>query len=138
MKGLRKKVVFIGVELPEFVGNRLQGVLRKEIQSLVDKGVCTPKMIDDVIIYGFGRRMPYSGYFKRWDLIGLNGVYERQIARGLTPWQPVAERVKRGEMGMKSGKGFYDWPDGEGRRFLRKQNMELIRLMKMDMEEGAI
>ena len=138
LKGLRKRVVLIAVEIPDFIGNRLQGAIRKESQSLIDKGICTPQMIDDVIIYGFGRRTPYSGYFKRLDLIGLDGTYLRQVARGLTPWPPVAERVKRGELGMKSGKGFYDWPDGEGKRFLRKQNSELIRLMKMDMEEGAI
>jgi len=39
---------------------------------MVDEGLATPEMIDRVICYGFGRRMGYTGYFKRLDLIGLD------------------------------------------------------------------
>jgi hypothetical protein len=39
---------------------------------------------------------------------------------------------------MKGGKGFYDWPDDTTKQFLRNLNLELIRMMKIDMERGAI
>ena len=138
LRALRKKVVVIDIELPGFIGNRIQGVIMQEARALVDKGVCTPRIIDDVIMFGFGRRMAYTGCFKRLDLVGLDGALERQVARGQEPWPPILERVQRGELGMKSGKGFYDWPGDAAKRFHRKQNMELIRLMKKDMEEGSI
>ncbi|TET88535.1 MAG: 3-hydroxyacyl-CoA dehydrogenase family protein, partial [Dehalococcoidia bacterium] len=67
--GLRKKVVVIDVELPGFAGNRIQGAIGREVQSLVDQGVCSPSMVDDIISFGFGRRMAYTGYFKRLDLM---------------------------------------------------------------------
>jgi len=38
---------------------------------------------------------------------------------------------------MKSGKGFYDWPD-RGAQVHRRLNTELIRLMKKDMEDDSI
>ncbi|MBA7682017.1 hypothetical protein ES703_90363 [subsurface metagenome] len=95
-------------------------------------------MIDDIISFGFGRRMAYTGYFKRLDLIGLDFLYTAAKGRGQEPWGPIAERVERGELGMKSGKGFYDWPGGAAMRLHRRLNMELIRLMKQDMEEGSI
>jgi 3-hydroxybutyryl-CoA dehydrogenase len=138
LRGLRKKAVVIDIELPGFAGNRIQGALRREIQSLVDKGVCSPEMIDDIISFGFGRRMAYTGYFKRQDLIGLDLAYTVAKARGEEPWGPIAERVERGELGMKSGKGFYEWPGDVVKRFLRRCNTELIRLMKQDMDEGSI
>lgn len=138
LRGLRKKVVVIDVELPGFVGNRIQGAIAREVRSLMDQGVCTPYMIDDIISYGFGRRMAYTGYFKRLDLIGLDFGYRGARERGQAAWGPVAEHVERGELGMKSGKGFYDWSGGTAKEFLRRYNSELIRLMKYDMEQGAI
>ncbi len=138
LRGLRKKVAVIDIELPGFVGNRIQGVIAREIQSLVDKGVCSPEMIDDIISFGFGRRMAYTGYFKRLDLIGLDFLYTVAKGRGREAWGPIAERVERGELGMKSGKGFYNWPGDTAKQFLRQFDIELIRLMKKDMEAGLI
>ena len=138
LRGLRKKVVVIDIELPAFIGNRIQGAIGREIRSLVEQGVCSPKTIDDIISFGFGRRTAYTGYFKRLDLIGLDFGYEAAKAWGGRLWEPVAERVDRGELGMKSGKGFYDWPGDAAKRFHRRYNTELIRLMKQDMDEGSI
>jgi 3-hydroxybutyryl-CoA dehydrogenase len=138
LRGLHKKVVVIDKELPGFIGNRLQGVIGREVRSLVDQGAATPQMIDDIISFGFGRRMAYTGYFKRMDLIGLDFVYTSAKERGLPPWKPVAERVERGELGMKTGKGFYEWPADSAEKLHRRLNTELIRLMKQDMADGAI
>ncbi len=57
------------VEIPRFIQNNIPGAIAREVQPLVDKGVCTPSMVDDVILFGFGRRMAYTGYFKRLDLV---------------------------------------------------------------------
>lgn len=138
LRGMRKRVVVIDIELPGFVGNRLQGSIAREVRSLVDQGVCTPEMIDDVISFGFGRRMAYTGYFKRMDLIGLDFGYRASQGRVVPAWGPVAERIERGELGMKSGKGFYDWPGDTAKQLHRRLNTELIRLMKQDMEVGLI
>ena len=138
LRGLRKKVVVIDIELPGFAGNIIQRAIGREIQALVDQGVGTPQMIDDIISFGFGRRMAYTGYFKRLDLIGLDFIYKMAKGRGEEPWGPIAERVERGELGMKSGQGFYDWSGGAALRLQRRANMELIRLMKQDMADGAI
>jgi len=138
LRGLRKKVVVLNVEIPGFVGNRIQGAIAREIRSLVDKGICSPEMIDDVISFGFGRRMTYTAYFKRQDLIGLDFIATQAKDRGWEVWGPIAERVERGELGMKTGKGFYEWPGDSAKEFQRKTNIELIRLMKKDMEDGLI
>ncbi len=138
LHGLRKKVVIIDMELPGFIGNRLQGYLSREIHSLVDRGAATPAMIDDIISYGFGRRMAYTGYFKRMDMIGLDLSADVARGHGQEPWGPIAERVDRGDLGVKSGKGFYDWPGDTAKQLHRRLNMELIRLMKQDMADGSI
>jgi 3-hydroxybutyryl-CoA dehydrogenase len=138
LKGLRKKVALINVELPNFVGNRIQSMIGMEVQSLVDQGVCSPETIDDIISFGFGRRLAYTGFFKRLDLIGLDFIETFYKERGIEPWKPIADRVKNGDLGMKTGKGFYEWPGESAEALHRRLNTELIRLMKMDMEEGRI
>ena len=138
LRGLRKRVAVIDVELPGFIGNRIQGAIAREIRSLIDQEVCAPEMIDDVISFGFGRRMAYTGFFKRMDLIGLDFSATAARGRGQELWKPIAEHVDRGEYGMKTGKGFYDWPGDTARQLHRRQNTELIRLMKQDMEAGLI
>jgi len=134
---MHKKPVLIPVELPGHAGNRIQGAIGREIRNLVDKNVCTPQIIDDIIMYSFGRRMVNTGWFIRNDLIGLDFSYNTAKAAGLEPWGPFKERVERGDLGMKSGKGFYEWPDF-GEAMNEKQEQELIRFLKRDMEEGKI
>jgi 3-hydroxybutyryl-CoA dehydrogenase len=138
LRGLRKKVALIDVEIPALVGNRIQGAIAREIASLIDQGMSYPELIDDVISFGFGRRMAYTGYFKRMDLIGLDFSATAARGRGTELWKPIAEHVERGEYGMKTGKGFYDWPGDSAKQLHHRQNTELIRLMKQDMEAGLI
>jgi 3-hydroxybutyryl-CoA dehydrogenase len=57
---------------------------------------------------------------------------------GLPPWKSIKERVERGELGMKTGKGFYEWPGDTAKRLHHRMNTELIRLMKQEIAEGII
>jgi 3-hydroxybutyryl-CoA dehydrogenase len=138
LRGLRKRVALLNAEIRGLIGNRLQGVMEREIQSLIDKGACTPETIDDVISFGFGRRMAFTGYFKQRDLIGLELLYTMAKNRGQEPWTEIKDRVERGDLGMKTGKGFYDWPEGSGAELQRRTNQELIRMMMQDMSAGRI
>lgn len=138
LSGMHKKAVVLNKETRSFAGNKIQGAIAKAIQELVDQGVCTPEVIDDVISFGFGRRMAYTGYFKRMDLIGLDFLYTAAKEHGSEPWKLLAGHVERGEFGMKTGKGFYDWPGDSAKQLHHWQNTELIRMMKLDIEEGRI
>jgi 3-hydroxybutyryl-CoA dehydrogenase len=138
LRGMRKKVVIINVDLPGFIGNRIQGAIGQVVQSLIDHGTCSPQTIDDVISFGFGRRMAYTAYFKHQDLIGLDFSYRMAKDHGVEPWKPIAEHVEKGELGMETGKGFYDWPANTAKQFQHRFHTELIRLMKQDMEAGLI
>jgi len=137
---LRKmhKMVVVCKDTPRFLQNRIQRAIGQECQAMVDEGLATPEMIDNVICYGFGRRMGYTGYFKRLDLIGLDFASGLDKAKGLPPWPPIAEHVAKGETGMASGKGFYDWPPAKREKFLLWYHTELIRLMQQDIKRGEV
>ena len=125
-------------DTPRFIQNRIQGVIAQECQKLVDEGLGDPQTVDRVIMYGFGRRMRFTGYFKRLDLVGLDHTVLGSRSRGLPIWGPLAEHVNKGEYGMKSGKGFYDWPSEKQEEFEDWYHAELIRFMKQDIERGDI
>jgi 3-hydroxyacyl-CoA dehydrogenase len=138
LRGVRKRVVIFTMDIPGAIGSRIQQAQNNEIQALIDKGICDPHTMDDVIQYGFARRLPTTGFFRRCDYLGLDFIYTVSKGHGNEPWKPIAQHVEKGEYGMKSGKGFYDWPGDSAAQINRKLNLELIRYLKEDMENGAI
>jgi 3-hydroxybutyryl-CoA dehydrogenase len=141
LRGLRKKVVVQPLEMPTAPagwGNTLQWAINEASRKMVDEKGCSPQVVDDLMRFGFGRRLTYTAHYIRYDLLGLDFFYNTARLQGQQPWPPVKERVDRGELGMKSGKGFYDWPGNTAKQFVRNFNLELIRLMKIDMEKGDI
>jgi 3-hydroxybutyryl-CoA dehydrogenase len=112
---LGKRPAVVQKELPGFVVNRLQIALGREAFSLVEQGFASPQDIDTMIRYSFGRRLPAIGLFESADLNGLDVVLavveqllpEIESSREVPP--SLRARVSRGELGVKTGKGFYTW-----------------------------
>ena len=110
-----KRPVLVQKEVPGFIGNRLLVALFREALAIVEQGIATPQDVDAVVTNGFGRRFGVAGPFELWELAGLD-LIQKVMARLLPEIDDahevsplLAERVVRGELGVKSGKGFYDW-----------------------------
>lgn len=108
-----------GVEVPDvtgFVLNRLQYALFTEAARLVEEGVATAESIDSIARTTFGFRLPFFGPFAIADIAGLD-VYEfcygslgeAYPERFVEP-AVLRDRVERGELGVKSGRGFLATP----------------------------
>jgi 3-hydroxybutyryl-CoA dehydrogenase len=141
LRSVRKRVVIQERELPTSPpgwGNALQWVIGEQARKLINEAGCTPYVVDDLIRFGFGRRTAYTARYIGMDLMGLDLAYNLMKTKGQEPWGPVKERVERGDLGMKTGKGFYDWSGDKAKEFLRDFHLELIRLLKRDMERGDI
>lgn len=110
-----KRPVVIQQEVPGFVANRLQMALTREALSLVQRGVVSPQDIDTIIKNGIGRRWAVAGVFEVWDLAGWDLISE--MASWLYPDlddshdlpEVLRNKVEAGDLGVKTGKGFYDW-----------------------------
>jgi 3-hydroxybutyryl-CoA dehydrogenase len=115
LKDVGKRPALVQKELVGFIANRLQAALLREAFALVERGAATPADIDVVIKYSFGARLGAAGLFEMRDLSGLEPLVPvcDMLFRDLdssTAVQPfLREKVGRGEVGVKSGQGFYSW-----------------------------
>jgi 3-hydroxybutyryl-CoA dehydrogenase len=111
--------VLVCRDIPGFIGNRLQHALKREAIALVAAGVCDAKTVDDVVKLGFGARLAVLGPLEQSDLVGLDltkAIHDVLIPDlDTTPHSHplLNELVARGELGMKSGKGFRSWSKEE-------------------------
>ncbi len=103
-----------------FVANRLQAALLREASRLVADGVVTPLQLDEIVTGTIGRRLGYAGVFRTADLGGLDvfrALCDRLFPTLATDVQAPAslvDRVDQGQLGVKSGAGYYEYPDGGG------------------------
>jgi 3-hydroxybutyryl-CoA dehydrogenase len=115
LKSVGKAPVHVRRDIPGFIGNRLQHALKREAIALVAAGVCDAETLDTVVKEGFGARMAVCGPLEQSDLVGLNltlDIHQTLIAdldRTPGPHPYLVEKVAKGELGMKTGRGFRDW-----------------------------
>ena len=110
-----KVPVIVKRDRPGQLGNRLQMALVREAAYIVEEGIADVEDVDLVAKNGFGLRMPAYGIFEHQDAVGLDmGIsildYVAQDLYNL-PKAPngYRARVAHGDLGAKTGKGFYDW-----------------------------
>lgn len=99
---------------PGFASSRLGVVLGLEAMRMVEQGVASAPDIDKAMELGYGHPM---GPLKVSDLVGLDvrlaiaEYLHREL--GDPHYRPPAilrAKVQAGELGKKTGKGFYQWP----------------------------
>ncbi len=110
-----KVPVVIQKDRPGQLGNRLQMALVREAAYIVQEGIASVEDVDLAAKMGFGLRLPVYGIFEHQDAVGLDmGLGILDYVAGDLYNQPNAPQeyrghVERGELGAKSGRGFYDW-----------------------------
>jgi 3-hydroxybutyryl-CoA dehydrogenase len=123
-------------DVPGYVGNRLQHALRREAIALVAEGVASPEDVDTITRLSFGLRMPVVGPLETVDLAGLDLTQAIQtyllpdLDRSTAPKQLVRDKVGRGELGVKTGEGFYEWPPGRAARVIRRRDEALLEMVE--------
>ncbi|MCP3139396.1 3-hydroxyacyl-CoA dehydrogenase family protein [Pyxidicoccus xibeiensis] len=136
LEELGKSPVVFAKDVPGSVGPRLQQALIGEAIRLVQEGVATPEMVDRVLTQGIGRRLGVSGVFDRLDLAGLDLVTAIITGSG-RPVPPVlAQKVERGELGLKTGQGFYTWTPEATAAFEERVARHLITQLHEDRAAG--
>lgn len=112
-KRIHKTPVLLQKEISGFVANRILGKLMNEAIYLLEHDIATAEEIDLACTKALNHPI---GPFALMDLTGLDIHYNVRMQRyqesgdeADKPSKTVTEKVKRGELGKKSGKGFYTY-----------------------------
>jgi enoyl-CoA hydratase/3-hydroxyacyl-CoA dehydrogenase len=112
-KKFGKEPVLCKKDVPGFIANRITAPGQNLIMWMVYNGEYTIEEVDAAAIYKAGMPM---GLFALADFAGLDISYsvlkfmeEREPNFKVSPL--IKEKVERGEIGVKAGKGFYTYPE---------------------------
>jgi 3-hydroxybutyryl-CoA dehydrogenase len=83
VRSLGKRPVQVDRDVPGFVWNRLQLALLREAVWIVEQGVASPEVVDEIVRDGLARRWRYTGPFQTAALGGA-ATFER-VAANLWP-----------------------------------------------------
>ncbi len=96
-----------------FVFNRVWRAIKKEALKIWAGGYADFRDVDRAWMIFTGMKM---GPFAMMDGVGLDVVYDIEMSYynesgnpDDKPPEALKEMIERGELGMKTGKGFYDW-----------------------------
>jgi 3-hydroxybutyryl-CoA dehydrogenase len=110
---MRKQPIVVR-DSPGFASSRLGVALGLEAMRMLETGVASAEDIDRAMELGYGHPM---GPLRVSDLIGLDVrlAIAEHLHRELKelhfrPPDILRRKVAAGELGKKTGKGFYDWP----------------------------
>ena len=134
---LGKTPVRVRKDIPGFIGNRLQHALAREAMSLLGQGVASAEDIDAVVKTSLALRLVFTGPVEQRDFNGLDihlSIAEYlypDLENTTEPLEILKSKVAANELGIKTGKGFYDWRDKNIPEIQAKKNQELINLLKI-------
>jgi 3-hydroxybutyryl-CoA dehydrogenase len=110
-----KTPVILNKEVSGFVANRILGALVDESINLYENGIASIEDIDAACELALGHPM---GPFKLMDLTGIDVnyyfrtlLYEETGDAKYRPQRSLSEKFERGELGRKTGKGWYRYDE---------------------------
>jgi len=141
-EAMDKTPIRVRKDSPGFVVNRVLVPLMNEAAWMVYEDEATVAEVDSTAKYGMGLPM---GLFELMDQVGLDvGLHvqeymEEVLGDAYAPCPMTEEKIEAGHLGKKSGKGVYDYEDGEGAQIPTDEVSEAIetRLTAMMANEVA-
>lgn len=132
-KNCGKTAVRMEKFIPGFIVNRMQSAMTREVVYLIENGYCTAEDLDLAVKTSLMPRGLLLGLVQRMDFNGLDMVANGMKNKKFTP-SPVIDRpsfifehVDKGEYGVKSGKGLYDYSHRSQEETLQQRDRLLLK-----------
>ena len=112
-EAIGKTVIVVNRDVAGFVTTRLITALSNEAIKLVESGVASAEDVDTACRLGFGHAM---GPLQTTDMTGVDimfnatsNIYADSQDEKFNPPEILRRMVQAGDLGRKTGKGFYDY-----------------------------
>lgn len=133
---IKKNVIRVLKEVPGLVANRIQQGVAREVFWLMNEGIASPEDIDKALMFGPAFRYATTGQLQVadfggldiWCVVGDNLLSVMDNSKEANP--VLREKVKKGDLGFKSGKGFFDYSKVDADEMKRQYILRLIHQLK--------
>lgn len=131
-----KKAVLIHKDIPGFIANRIQHAMAREAISLLEGGIASAEDIDTVVKWSLGVRMVHTGPIEQRDFNGIDihtdiaSYLYKELENRTTPSSLLLDKIDKGELGLKTNKGFYKWNEENKQEIVQQKNDALLRMIK--------
>jgi 3-hydroxybutyryl-CoA dehydrogenase len=135
-----KAPVLVKKDIPGFIGNRIQYALIRETLYLTQAGIVSPEDLDTVVKMGPGARWALFGPIEIADMQGLdiinfiNDYLLKELSNADRSPAFLQDKVAAGELGIKTGKGFYEYPAAKMSRLFEARDRKLLELLKLQQD----
>lgn len=123
--------------IPGFIVNRMQSAMTREVIYLLENGYCTAEDLDLAVKTSLMPRGLLLGLVQRMDFTGLdmlaNSLKNKKYipAPDLTEPRTVFNPVNRGEYGVKTGIGLYDYSHAPYESVLDQRDRLLLESVRL-------
>lgn len=127
-----KKAVLCKKDVPGFIANRMQHALWREAISIVENGIADAATVDIAVKNSFGLRLAQLGPLENADMAGLDLTWNihdyvlEHIEDSHRPSPMLTGLKERGDLGFKTGSGFFTWTEEEKKRVSSELNQYLF------------
>lgn len=141
LESVGREVAVMMKDAPGFIGNRLQHALLREAVNMIEQGIASAEDIDKTLKYSFIPRYTSIGLFEHQDYAGLDMVLSIEdylfptLSNAEKTPEYIRKRVEAGDLGIKTGKGIYDWRERDIEEFRKCAAAPYLRFFNWSLPE---
>jgi 3-hydroxybutyryl-CoA dehydrogenase len=131
-----KAPVIVKKDLPGQLANRILQAVIREAVNIVESGLASPEDVDTAVKMGMALRFPVWGPLEHVDAVGMEicGSVQNTVLPEIssrTDASPMFKRfIEEGNLGYKTGIGFYDWSQKDMDALVQKRNDFIVYALK--------
>lgn len=124
-----------------FVVNRILAPEGLLFCLILDKNVASPAEVD---VFAKGQGLP-MGPYELMDYVGIDTAvhsmdyYAKELSEDYGKCRAFREKMEKGDLGLKTGKGFYDWKTGHAEipHVEATTKLELLDVLAVELNEAV-
>jgi len=127
-------------DVPGFVENRILYAIMREALHLVETGVADPADIDKIVQWGIGYKLAVIPPLQLLDVAGLDiyhsvaSYLNADLSTDAGVSSAVTERVERGDLGIKTGRGLFEYESDQIPALMQRRMKLLLAVKKALMD----
>ena len=131
-----KQPVKVLKDIPGLIANRMLHALAREVFSLIEMEAASPEDIDRALKFGPGFRSATTGMLEVADMGGLDvwctveDTLFQSLSNADRATQMMREKVAEGKLGLKTGEGFFSYPEEIREQVRNDFNLRLLTQLK--------